>query len=261
MLAMFVIKFDGRKERFNKNKIIRTCVNAGVKRDEATAISEKIAKRMSNGIHTEDIYRMIIDEISAKQSRLFQLREAIAKLDSQSFEIYVKRILESNGYKCEWNKLFDGKCIQHQVDIVAEKAGKKYIVECKHHRNQHRYLGLGIALQVQARLEDILDKGHACEAWLVTNTKFSEHAKVYSDKKGISLTGWKYKDGLALDRLIHGGKVYPVTLLDASNDIRRKLLANRMIIINDIAEADKKLVSAIGEKNFDNIMKQVQELQ
>ncbi len=259
-IIMFVIKFDGRKEIFDKDKIMKTCMNAGVKKDEATAISEKISNRISNGTSTEDIYRMIIDEINAKQAMLFRLREAISKLDSQSFEIYVKRILENNGYECTWNKILQGKCIEHQIDIIAEKSGKQYLVECKHHRNHHRYLGLGTALQVQARLEDILDKGHACDVWLVTNTKFSEHAKIYSDKKGITTTGWCYKGDLALDKLIHGSKMYPVTLLDASNDTRRKLLASRMITINDIAE-EKNAIKIIGEKNFDGLEKQLQELQ
>ena len=257
---MFVTKFDGRKERFDRNKIVSTCMNAGAKRSEAAAISERIERR-GGELSTEDIHSMVVSELESSKAMLFRLREAIAHLDSQSFEIYIKRILESNGYKCEWNRIFDGKCIDHQVDIVAEKSGKRFIVECKHHRNHHRYLGLGVALQVQARLEDILDKGEAYEAWLVTNTKFSEHAKVYSDKKGITTTGWRYKEDLALDMLIHGSKMYPVTLLDATADVRRKLLSNNLVTINDISNIDKNLITSIGQKDFDNLEKQLQELQ
>ncbi len=256
---MFVIKFDGRKEDFDKNKVIQTCMNAGVKKEEALPISEKISNRINNGTSTEDIYKMIIDEINAKQAMLFRLREAISRLDSQSFEIYIKRILENNGYECTWNNILQGRCIEHQIDIIAEKSGNQYLVECKHHRNHHRYLGLGTALQVQARLEDILDKGHICDVWLVTNTKFSEHAKIYSDKKGILLSGWRYKDDLALDKLIHGSRMYPVTLLDTSNDTKRKLLANNMLTISDIAE-NNKIIKFVGEKIFGDIINQVHEL-
>ena len=256
---MFVTKFDGRKEGFSREKITRTCARAGMKMEDAIAISERIERRSANGMSTEDIYRMVLEEINSKHKILFRLREAIARLDPQSFEIYVKRLLESSGYKCEWDRLLDGKCIEHQVDIVAEKEGKRYIVECKHHRNHHRYLGLGIALQVQARLEDILDKGHVFRAWLVTNTKFSEHAKTYSGKKDILLTGWGYNGELALEKLIHGSMMYPITLLDAGNDIRR-LLAKRMVTVSDVAESGKMAASIIGQNNFDSLMKQVQEL-
>lgn len=257
---MFVTKFDGRKERFDRNKILSTCMNAGAKRSEAAAISERIERR-GGELSTEDIHSMIVGELESSKAMLFRLREAIARLDPQSFEIYIKRILESNGYTCTWNKILDGMYIDHQIDVIAEKGGKRYLVECKHHRNHHRYLGLGVALQVQARLEDILGKGEAYEAWLVTNTKFSEHAKVYSDKKGITTTGWRYKEELALDRLIHGSKMYPVTLLDITADVRRKLLSNNLVTVNDINNIDRNLINSIGQKDFDNLEKQLQELQ
>src|SRR3989344_2937426 len=102
---MFVTKFDGRKERFDRNKIIRTCVNAGASKNEASAISEKIERRISNGMNTEDIYSMIISEMDARKSRIFRIREEISRMDPESFEIYVKRILENNGYACEWNSI------------------------------------------------------------------------------------------------------------------------------------------------------------
>ncbi len=256
---MFVTKFDGRNEKFSREKIVSACLNVGLDRQKADEISRRIEGRVKGGLYSEDIYRMITEEAGGKHSKLLRLREAISRLDPRSFEIYVKRILENNGYTCTWNRIFDGKCIDHQVDVVAEKGGKKYIVECKHHRNPHRYLGLGVALQVQARLEDILDKGDNYMAWLVTNTKFSEHAKTYAGKKDILMTGWRYKSEFALDSLVHGSKMYPVTLLDASTETRRKLLANSAVTVSDVEER-KDIMNIVGERDYANLASQISEL-
>ncbi|MEM7819455.1 MAG: ATP cone domain-containing protein [Candidatus Aenigmatarchaeota archaeon] len=265
---MFVIKADGSKEEFQPNKIIKTCMRAGTTRSMAEEIANKISKRVRNGWTTHKIYNLILSElekIDHKSSFLFTLRHAITNLGSFNFEIYAKKILESHGYRCEWNKLINGKCVEHQVDIIAKK-DKLFLVECKHHINPHRFCGLGILLQVQARLEDIKDgfaenknKYNFDFAWIFNNTKFSYHAKKYAEAKRIILTGWGYKKEYALENMAHSKKIYPVTILKAAPDIYKKLLDNEIITLQDLI-TNKDIEKKIRSSDLSNIIKQAENI-
>jgi hypothetical protein len=246
MISMVqVIKFDGRKEEFDREKIIRTCLRVGVSRDRAQSIADKISQTVVDGMTTREIYQAVKKELATKEKKsafVYGLRESVSSMDPVIFEIYVKKILEAHGYQCQYNQLIEGLCVEHQVDIIATRE-KKYLVECKRHHNPHRFSGLGVCLQVQARLDDIKDgfanKKNAVDfsqAWIITNTKFSDHAKKYADAKNIRLTGWRYPDEEGFDSLIDSKKLYPVTLLKTRRDVIEKLHRCNLITIQDLNE-------------------------
>ncbi|MFH0836742.1 MAG: restriction endonuclease [Candidatus Aenigmatarchaeota archaeon] len=198
-----VIKADGSIERYDSSKLMRTMMRAGVDRKTAAAIAKIVEKRFPNNSTTHDIYQFAMDMIDEKSSEIasvFGLREAVADLDSVSFEKYSMKVLEADGYRCKWNTIVDGRCIDHQIDIIAEKDGEYFYVECKRHYNPHRFCGLEVPLEVWARLIDLQEGGvddknkyNFSNAWLFTNSKFSMHALKYGGAK-------KYFD----DRLVKG---------------------------------------------------------
>jgi len=249
---MFVLKSDGRKERFDKEKIVRTCLRAHASEKMAREIADYIEKNTKEGMTTHAVYRMVIDELDRRKSKssiFLTLRDAVADIGPEQFELYAKKILESNGYKVRWNQIIQGKVIEHQVDLVAEIGGKKFLVECKRHFNPHRFCGLEVCLQVQARLEDIIDGFHAGRnsdnfsgAWIFTNSKFSEHAKKYAHGKNFRMTGWRYEGDIALDSLIEKNKMYPVTILKTDIVVKRKLLNANILTIQDALENEKRLL-------------------
>jgi len=70
------------------------------------------------------------------------------------------------------------------------------LVEVKRRRNPHRDTGLGEIIELWGRFKDIGESSKneraIKEAWLVTNTKFSSHAKKFARCRGIRLLGWRY---------------------------------------------------------------------
>ncbi len=248
---MLVLKADGRKEEFSQEKIVRTCVRAGVSIERAKGIAKKIASSITEGTTTHKIYIMVLDEldnISSASSSIFMLREAVANLDPISFELFVKKVLEAHGYRCLWNKLIKGANVEHQVDVIASKE-KTYLVECKRHFNPHRFTGLNICLQVESRLNDIIAGGKNGKnnyrfdaAWVVTNTKFSDHAKQYAKGVGIRLTGWRYEEQFAMEKLIEAKKAFPVTVLKADVSVHRALLNKKIITLADLLAEKPKFV-------------------
>jgi hypothetical protein len=253
---MYVVKADGRKEKFEIEKVLRTCLRAGLKKEEAHAVARFVRSQAKDGMTTHQIHDIIVREtekLLLHSPLILMLREAIANIDSESYEIYTKKILEADGYTCKWNVLVKGACVEHQVDVIAEKDGKRILVECKKHFNPHRYCGLGVALQVQARFEDIND-GFAKKTnnikfdsiWIFNNTKFSEHIKHYAACKGIRLTGWRHEKEWALDELVEKNKLYPVTILKTEPWVVKNLLQKRIITIRDLLENKGKLEKTLG---------------
>lgn len=242
---MFVVKADGTKQEFSSGKIINTCVRSGLSRIEAEKIAKKIKSLFHEGMTTHEIFSLIQHEIESrteKKSYYIRLRYAIANLDPVSFELYVQEILDANGYKTSWNRLIKGKYVEHQVDVMAEKDDLRFLVECKHHFNSHRFTGLGTCLQVQARMEDINAVRHTFNAsWIFTNNKFSEHAKKYSKGIGIRLTGWRYERKFSIESMAHKSAVLPVTVLDITEQEAKKLLDSKIITIQDVIEKGKAI--------------------
>jgi len=201
---IYVTKYDGTRQAYDQRKVLNSILRAGVRRNEVTKILAQVESQLYNNIPTAKLYQIVAAEIekqaSLAHSDFYRLREALAKIGPTDFEKFVKRILDQSRYSCQWNQIVSGFCIEHQLDVVAKGQDNRfYMVEVKHHRNFHRESGLGTVAELWARFDD-LDKGfqagrnqyHFAAAWLVTNTKFSEHAKKYARCKGLRLTGWRF---------------------------------------------------------------------
>jgi len=267
---IFVTKFDGRKEEFQKQKIINTCIRAGASEEISKKIADEIEKIAYDGITTKEIYeniKKLLEKYEKRLSSIYGLRESISTLDPLIFEVYVKRILENYNYVCEYNKIISGACVEHQVDIVARSEKNELIlVECKRHENPHRFCGLDVCLQVQARLEDLKDgfqKGfnnyNFTSAWIITNTKFSEHAKIYSSAKKIKLTGWRYPENEGLEQLIERKKLYPISILKTKKQIIQKIFNNGIILLKEL-EKEKLKEIGIKESIINGLLKQKEEI-
>jgi transcriptional regulator NrdR family protein len=66
---MKVKKRDGKLEEFDKNKIIRVCKRAGASEKEAKDIVESISNEIYDGISTEEINLLVLEELQRKNER------------------------------------------------------------------------------------------------------------------------------------------------------------------------------------------------
>ena len=255
---LYVIDRRGRREPFDGNKIIQTCRRIGLSKSRAEEVLEEIQQNIVFPASTKKIFNMI-HEIVGRYGKeypfIYGLRKAIAELDSVSFEKYTSHLLREMGYNTKWNIIVEGYAVEHQIDVLAWKGRKKYIVECKRHVNPHRDTGLDVVLQQQARKEDIVDgleygRGMEIErAWVFTNTKFSQHAIQYAETRGILLTGWKYRGEESLERVAHLTKTIPVTMMN-SKEIN-KLLKHGIITFRDFLESREKVCHILKWKDHE----------
>ena len=259
----YIVKANGQREPYSNKKVINTCLRAGVSRKTAKKIADKIYRIIVDGDTTHRVYELIqvqLEKTSKKASAKAGLREAIANLGPRIFEMYAMKVLQVHGYQCKWNKIVNGRIIDHQIDVIAKKDADVFFVECKRHYNPHRYTGLGVALEVHARLEDLKggykdgnNRYNFTRAWLFTNSKFSAHAIRYAMAKQIKLTGWSSGE-FSIQKLIESKKIYPVTMLKIDMITKQNLLKRKIITVQDIIQTRIKL------PNWNQIVKDARDL-
>lgn len=272
---VFVTKFDGRTQHFNKGKIINTCLRIGVGHQQASEIANKIEREASNGITTKEILRRIF--LYAKKYKpeikdRTDLRGAIAALRSKpDFEIFVSLLLKEYGYEVQINQIVDGKCVDHEIDAIAKKDNEIILVEAKHHEQYHTFTGVSVFLEVQAELEDLIE-GHRygknkinfSKALIVCNTKISEHAERYATCRDIGYISWKLPKERNLEQVIEDGKLYPITLLKGLDiQTQDKLVSKGIILLKQLVEMNENEIvkrTGIEQSRIKNLVKKAREL-
>jgi hypothetical protein len=71
------------------------------------------------------------------------------------FEKYVAEILKYQGYRVEVGVIVEGFCVKHEVDIIAEKEAKHFMIECKFHNQPGTFCDVKIPLYINSRFLDI----------------------------------------------------------------------------------------------------------
>ncbi|MDW7990088.1 MAG: ATP cone domain-containing protein [Archaeoglobaceae archaeon] len=251
---MKVMKRDGRFEEFNREKIIKSAKRAGLSDDKAQKIVEIVEKRIYDGISTEEILKIVLEEIeklSKKVYMKYSLKSSLLRLGPEGyrFEKFVSALLKEYGYRTRLNELIRGKCVVHEIDIIAEKE-KKFIVECKFH-NTPSYTGIKEILYSYARFLDILEANEFYEAWIFTNTKFSSEAIRFAECRGIKLTGWRYPEGEGIEFLLENKRLYPITILKLNNFEIEELLKSGFAFCNDIIKNEEKIIEIFGRRGIE----------
>ena len=246
----YVTKVDGRRQPFEKQKIINTCVRMRLSEKQAEAVAGRIEQKLYDGITTKKILDMIFTfakEYKPEIKHRINLRESISLLRPKpDFEQFVRLVLESYGYEIKSNQLLRGKCVEHEIDGIVKKDNQTVCLEVKHHYNSHTYTGIGVCLEAQATFEDLRDgfgREHTIKfnkAMIVCNTKFSDHAKQYAACKGIELIGWNMPKNSCLEEMIEDRKLYPITFLKNLDEKDEARLADAgIVLLNQLIDYDE----------------------
>ncbi len=244
---MYVTKASGKRERFDRGKIIRTCLRSGASKSLAEDIAMEIEDKVREGVSTKSILSMVMEALEEKipqAATRYDLKGAIMRLGPSGFpfEIFAGEVLMEYGYRIEWRKNIRGLCINHEVDIIAtSRSGKRHLIECKYHNYAGLYTGIKDVLYVYARFLDIMEAAQKGEGenfdspWIICNTRYSEDAIKFGDCRGITTLGWGHPKNEGLEKLVEKRKLYPITMLST---IRRtsmeKLAEQNLMLVKDI---------------------------
>lgn len=245
-----VKKRDGRLEEFSRAKIIRTCLRAGASREIAEKVAEDVKHRIYDGITTDEVLELVIELLlnyRYERAERYDLKRSLVRLGPAGFgfEKFVARLLEEYGFKTMTNFVARGKCVQQEIDVVAEKDGERYMIECKFH-NLPIYTGLKEAMYTYARFLDVRDAEGFNQPWIFTNTKFSDDAKRYASCMGIKLTGWNYPENESIEVLLESKGLYPVTVLRIEKNLINKLVNAGIVFCRDVLKEGEMGLKKLG---------------
>jgi hypothetical protein len=251
---MNVRKFDGSKQQFDRNRIIHTCLRNGASEDSARKIADSIASDLYEGMATREILELVWSHLGRHHPESLariDLRMALSILSSKpDFENYVSLILRNLGYTVQSNRVLRGKCVEHEIDAIAQKESRTYYVEIKHHRRAHTYTSLDVPMKVWATLQDLAEGkklGHHnisfTNSLILCNTKFTNHARTYADCVGIDHIAWKSPAPNGLENIIERNGLYPVTLLrDVDRRLQRTLIDNGILLLRQLSGEDADIL-------------------
>jgi len=249
---MWIVKASGETEKFDPDKIKRTCLRAGASEELADKIVKEVIKKSYDGISTKEILHIALKLLGKERPHIaarYDLKGSMLRLGPAGFifEHFIGELLKEYGYSARVHNILRGLCVSHEVDVVATKENKNYMIECKYHNMLGIYTGLREALYTYARFLDLCEgsKSGTCEnfehPWLVCNTKFSDDAIQYAKCKGLKLVGWSYPEDGSLEQLIEKKKLYPITMLRKLDaDSQDKLALANMILMEDLVRTDIK---------------------
>ncbi len=238
MKKITIIKKDGESENYDESKVIRSLENSGASKEIIKEILIKLEKILYNNISTKEIFKYVFKELKKKEntaSLKYNLKQGIINMTLGGgfvFEKFMGKVFQEIGYSARLNKLYKGKNITHEIDIVLNKNKICSMVECKHFSKPFLGVSIQTALYVYARFLDL--EKYFQEVFLVTNTKFSEQVIDYSGGVGIKLIGWKYPLGNSLENLIENNKIYPITILPLSGKKIRYYLERNILTFQDL---------------------------
>lgn len=231
-----VIKATGEKEEFSENKVKASIHRAGIDQ----SLQEKVLAHVKNNLHenitTKEIYSHIIEFLgntSPFAKTKYSLKQAIMALGPTGypFEDYLSKILSSLGYEILTRVILQGKCISHEIDVVAQKGGHRVMIEAKYHNLPGNKTDVHVAMYTKARFDDVLERNNLNQAWLITNTKLSIDAITYALCMGMKVTSWNYPEGESLRELIDQQALIPITALNSLSLAQKQMLLTQHIVL------------------------------
>ena len=243
-------KYSGQWDVFDVNKLINSLRRSKADEQLVQEIAQEVYKRVKEGMTTKEIYetafKMLRRKARSSASR-YKLKKALMELGPSGypFERFVGKLLEHEGFSTKIGVIVEGNCISHEVDVIAQKEEKHYLIECKYHSVQGRFCNVKIPLYIHSRFQDVVSQwekypGHQQkihQGGLVTNTRFTSDAITYGNCIGLMIISWDYPNSQSLKLRIDRAGLHPLTSLTALTKAEKsKLLDKGIVLCKEIAE-------------------------
>ncbi len=253
-----VIKGNGEAAFFDTEKLKQALQNAGAGPSEQKMIATAIESKIYNGISTKEIYKMAFDLLKRESHKIagrYRLKNAIMELGPTGFpfEKYVGKLFETMGYQVETGVIVQGKCVQHEVDVIARKPGEMLMIECKFHSDNQTKSSVQVPLYIQSRYLDVkaawelqYGKDIKYRGGVVTNTRFRDDAEDYGKCAGLLVISWDYPADTSLKSLIDKTGLHPITSLISLTKKEKQFLLEKGVILCNQLNENKLLLLEIG---------------
>ena len=249
-----VKKISGDLEPFSIQKLSRSLQNSGATSQDIEKIVKAVQPELYDGISSNLIYRKAF-RLLKKHNRVsaskYSLKRAIFDLGPTGFpfERLISALLKQKGYKTKIGEILKGECITHEIDVLAEKDGNVYTVECKFHQNPTNIDNVKIPLYINSRFIDVQkvwnNSGkttHLKQGWLATNTRFTKDAIDYAKCVDLTLLSWDYPKNNGLKSNVDKYGLYPITTLTSLTKREKiQLMEKDVILVKELSKTPESL--------------------
>lgn len=253
-----VKKADGTVEEFQMGKLRNSLKRAGASEDEVTDIARQIEESLFEGVTTEYLYRKAFDLLRSHEhvtAARYSLRRAMISLGPTGFpfEDYLAELFRRQGYEAQTRSQIKGKCVTHEIDVIAFKEGECIVAEAKFHAQPGIKSDLQVVLYSHARFLDIAEASmtkktmrKVTHSYVITNTKFTTTAIQYAKCVGMHLLSWDYPKKGNLQDMIQKTGLYPITVLQTLSQKEKQNLLNKGVVLcRDILD-NGEVLSSVG---------------
>ncbi len=247
-----VIKRNGLKEPYQKEKVINSLRKIGADEETINAVLRTLDEKFPQIVTTKKLYQEVFNLLKVKKSLLstkYNLKNAISLLGpaGYSFEKFFAKVLTFYGYETKTNLFLAGKCLVYEIDILAKKESVDYIIECKFHNIFSKKETMKNILYVYGRFIDLKENFPQSQAWLVTNTKFTSEVIHFAECYNLKLTSWNWPADENLFNLIEKNKLYPITILTCCPKfVFKNLIKFEIILVKELLQKEKRLIKKIA---------------
>lgn len=242
-------KASGKIEEFSKEKFERSLRRAGASKQVIQAITEEIERikpKSTRELHRIAQYLLTRQELPV--AGRYNLKRALMALGPAGypFEEYIAQVFNNLGYKTEVGAHIQGKCVEHEIDVIMQKENIYRMVECKFHNGPGLKSDVKVTLYVHARFLDLQNNPNSHldfdEVWLVTNTTFTTQAEQYAACENIKLLSWNKGPEMSLAHMIDTLGLHPVTTLSGlSKRHKRQCIKHGFLLCKDVDQHRKLL--------------------
>jgi len=264
-------KASGETEPFEASKLMQSLQRAGANEKTALEISGNIKEWLTEGVNTKKIYARafrLLRQRNNLHAVRYKLKRSLYELGPTGypFEHLLGEILKRKGYRVEVGKVIEGRCITHEMDVIATGNNEQLLVECKYSKDQGKHVSIQVPLYVRARIDDIVMKrkempeysNYSFSGWIATNTRFTSDSVEYARCSGLHLLGWNYPSGNGLKEWMEKEKIFPLSILNqlAQNQKNRLMeqgivtclqLHDNLYALDEFGLSDKKLKTIRNE--------------
>lgn len=275
MKELIITKASGETAIFEMDKLRRSMRNSGATEQQIEHVVKEIEPKLYQGIPTKKIYSWafgMLKKESKPVAARYQLKKAIMEFGSTGFpfEDYVGELFERIGYHTKVSTIVQGKCVKHEIDVIASNTKEHLLIECKYHSQPGKMSDVKVALYIQSRFLDVKEKwleqsalkNKDMQGWVVTNTRFSPDAVAYGQCIGLHLMSWDYPLNNSLKGFIDEHKLYPITCITGITlQEKTKLLLSKTVLCSSLLD-NPTILSDIGisSKRINSILSEIKML-
>lgn len=259
MKPILILKADGGRELYDGSKLYNSLIRATAPVNVAEEIVAHVEKEVRDGMTTHDIYSHAFNLLSGRQKPLalrYSLKRSLMELGPAgfAFEKFIGEIFRKKGFTVETDKLVQGHCVEHEVDVIAWNDKELIMSEAKFHNQPGVKSDLKVVLYVKSRMDDLRKATFSyggsnrtlTDGWLITNTKFTTSAIKYAQCSGLKIIGWNYPAQGSLQDLIEESGLHPLTCLTTLNQGEKRGLLERGVVLCETFRKDTASLQVLG---------------